>query len=56
MGNLLRVEEVELVLKMKSNKTPGINGITIEFLKVFWHQLKHIIVNALNCGFLKGVY
>ena len=39
---------------MKLNKTPGIDGITVEFLKVFWQQLKYIIVNALSCGFLKG--
>ena len=39
---------------MKSNKTPGIDGITVEFLKVFWRQLKYHITNALNCGFLKG--
>ena len=37
---------------MKSNKSPGIDGITVEFVKVFWRQLKYYIVNAINCGCL----
>ena len=39
---------------MKSNKSPGIDGITVEFVKVFWRQLKHFIIKAINCGFSKG--
>ena len=56
IGALLSVKEIGAVLKkMKSNKTPGIDGITVEFLKVFfWRQLKFYITDALNCGFLKG--
>ena len=55
IGTLLSVKEIGAVLKkMKSNKTPGIDGITVEFLKVFWRQLKFYITDALNCGFLKG--
>ena len=55
IGLPLTVEELGQVLKkMKSNKTPGIDGITTEFLKVFWQKLKYIIRNALNCGFSKG--
>ena len=36
------------------NKLPGIDGITVEFVKVFWRQLKYFIINAINCGFSKG--
>ena len=39
---------------MKSHKTPGIDGITVEFLKVFWLKLKYIVTNALNCCYNKG--
>ena len=39
---------------MKSNKSSGIDGITVEFVKVFWRQLKYFIINAINCGFSKG--
>ena len=56
MGTAISVEEVGPILKkMKSNKSPGIDGITVEFLKVFWRQLKYFIVNAINCSFSKGI-
>ena len=55
IGILLTVDEVRKVLKkMKSNKSPGIDGITVEFVKIFWRQLKYFIVNAINNGFSKG--
>ena len=55
IGTPLTVDEVGQVLKkMKSNKSPGIDGITVEFVKVFWRQLKHFTINAINCGFSKG--
>ena len=55
MGSLLTTHELSLVLKkMKSNKTPGIDGITSEFLKIFWGKLKHFVTEAINCGFKKG--
>ena len=38
---------------MKHNKTPGIDGITVEFLKVFWGSLKNYVLKALNCCFMK---
>ena len=39
---------------MKSNKSPGIDGITSEFLKVFWQSLRQFITKALNHGFSTG--
>ena len=55
LGSLLTIHELSLVLKkMKSNKTPGIDGITSEFLKVFWGRLKNFVTEAINCGFKKG--
>ena len=30
------------------------DGVTSEFLKVFWLKLKYIITNAINCCFSKG--
>ena len=36
LGNILDVEEVSEALKsMKNNKTPGIDGIPVDFLKSF---------------------
>ena len=55
IGLPVTVDEVGQVLKkMKSNKSPRIDGITVEFVKVFWRQLKYFIINAINCGFSKG--
>ena len=49
LGNILDVEEVSEALKsMKNNKTPGIDGIPADFLKVFWRQLKFFVTNAIN--------
>ena len=38
---------------MKHNKTSGIDGITSEFLKVFWVRLKYFVVNTANKCFEK---
>ena len=56
LGNLLDVEEVSEALKsMKNNKTPGIDGIPADFLKVFWRQLKFFVTNAINSCYKKGI-
>ena len=39
---------------MKHNKTPRIDGITKEFLKVFGDKLKMFITNAINCCLTNG--
>ena len=55
LGTPITVEELGMVLKKcKHNKTPGMDGITSEFLKVFWIKLKYIITNAINFCFSKG--
>ena len=44
LGTPITVEELGTVLKQcKHNKTPGMDGIISEFLKVFWIKLKYII-------------
>ena len=54
LGDPIQLEELNSVLKnMKHNKTPGIDGITVEFLKVFWGSLKNYVLKALNCCFKK---
>ena len=53
--NTMNLDELGEVLKsMKNNKSPGIDGITAEFLKDFWRQLKFFICKALNSCFTKG--
>ena len=39
---------------MKSDKTPGIDGIPIELYKVFWLDLGHFLVRSIRAVFLSG--
>ena len=55
LGNKITADELSSALKnMKNNKSPGIDGISAEFLKVFWGQLKLFVRNAINCSYEKG--
>ena len=56
LGNILDVEDMREALKsMKNNKTPGIDGIPADFLKVFWRQLKFFVTNVINSCYKKGI-
>lgn len=56
LGKVILVEEISQALKgTKNNKTPGVDGITSEFLKVFWGRLKYIIQRAFNTSYEKGL-
>ena len=52
---LLTYEEAGLSLKaMKNNRSPGSDGFSAEFFKIFWKYLGHFIVRSVNYGFIKG--
>ena len=34
--------------KYKKNKSPGIDGFTVEFYKLFWNDIKIPLVKCLN--------
>ena len=56
LGKPLMTKELENVFKkMKNNKTPGIDGISCEFLKVVLSKLKKLVTRALNRWFEKGM-
>ena len=44
----------EAILKIKENKAPGQDGLTIEFYKTFWNVLKDIYIKTINESLLKG--
>ena len=51
---LLNEYECGLALKeMQNNKSPGSDGITIEFYKIFWNDIKTHLINSLNYSFNK---
>ncbi len=39
---------------MKSNKTPGIDGIPSEFYKYFWVDMGHFLVRSIKASFTSG--
>ena len=55
LEGLITLDEATEILKnMKNGKSPGSDGFTVEFFKVFWIRLGFFVVRSLNEGFLKG--
>ena len=54
MEGLLTTHELtnSLFKHMKGNSSPGIDGFTVNHLRTFWFELKHITCDALNCSFV----
>ena len=51
----LKLEELsQVLLKMKNNKCPGVDGFPAEFFKVFWGKLKYFVLRALNFAYTSG--
>ena len=51
-GQLTTEELTEALFKhMKGASSPGVDGFTVNHLRVFWHELKIITRNALNATF-----
>ena len=47
-GNLTEYECGLSFKNMKNNKRPGSDGITTEFYKIFWNDIKTYLINSLN--------
>ena len=53
LEGLLNIKEVSITLEnMKHDKSPGSDGFTAEFFKVFWNKLGHFIVRSINYAFI----
>ena len=47
--------ELGFALKnMKNNKSPGLDGFTVEFFKFFWTDIGQFILQSLNYGYRNG--
>ena len=53
-GNITEYECACALRDMKNNKSPGSDGITTEFFKIFRNDLKSFYVNSLNYSFENG--
>ena len=53
-GNITEYECACALRDMNNNKSPGSDGITTEFFKIFWNDLKSHYVKSLNYSFENG--
>ena len=53
-GLLTEDECHKAVLSMSNNKAPGGDGLSPEFYKCFWPDLKNVLIDSLNEGYYKG--
>jgi len=53
---LITVQEVESILgKLKKNKSPGNDGIPVEFYNEFWNEISSTLINSYNYSFDHGI-
>lgn len=50
-GLLTEYECGKALKEMQNRKSPGSDGITTEFYKIFWNDIKRFLVNSLNFSF-----
>ena len=55
-GKLTVEECLQSLQSFKDNKSPGNDGLTVEFYKTFWGSLGKLLVESLNCAFDHGSY
>ena len=53
-GLLNRKECSDALKSMKSDKSPGTDGLPCEFYKVFWNDLAELLINSLNYSYKTG--
>ena len=55
LEGLLTLKEAGKTLKsMNNHESPGTNGFSADFHKVFWKQLDTFLLRAINAGFQNG--
>ena len=50
-GQISFQEATSFLKNMANNKSPGSDGFTTEFYKVFWNKIGHFVVRSLNFGY-----
>ena len=50
-GEITLQEATSALKKMKNNKSPGTDGLTVEFIKFFWTDLGVFVIRASNESF-----
>ena len=52
-GKITENECLKALKEMKNNKSPGSDGLTVEFYKMFWNTIKQYYVNSINYSYEK---
>ena len=53
--SILTEHELPIALKEKKNKkSPGSDGLTTEFCKLFWNDIKQFYINSINYSYQNG--
>ena len=55
-GMLTKAECLKALKGMKPGKTPGSDGLPIEFYKVFWNEISDCLLNAINYAYIEGKF
>ena len=50
-GLLTEKECFDTLSSMGNNKSPGSDGLTVEFYKCLWNDLKQMLIDSLNEGY-----
>ena len=53
-GIITEQECAEALRGMNNGKSPGSDGFTVEFFKVFWKDIKILLLESINYSFLQG--
>ena len=53
-GQITMLECENAIIKMKRNKSPGLDGLPVEFYSKFWSLIKDIVIDVYNECFQEG--
>ena len=52
---LISLDECSKAIKdMQNGKSPGTDGLTVDFYKFFWCKIKYIVLDSINYAYIKG--
>ena len=55
-GMLTKAECLQALKSMKSGKTPGSDGLPVEFYNVFWNEISDCLLNTINYSYTEGKF
>ena len=55
-GILTKAECLQALKSMKSGKTPGSDGLPVEFYNVFWNEISDCLLNTINYSYTEGKF